>query len=255
MAGSGTGDHRHFLLYVGVGLELVRHAVVALAERVCLGHFGAWIDFRVRSGVPVFLDRGIDGVTNVWHFFEHVAYAFFTKKLRSATIESHLSAIKFFHRISRGFELDTTYPVIASALKGAARSHAEVDDQATVRRPVSWAALLAGETLIPACRNGGLVLWLALCASFCFLTRASEILAETRSRIHEMYCLRRADVAFFRARVQLGVAQWSRADRVEVPFRGSKGDQLPKGRLFRAFGRVQRDPWGPVAVLSILCSS
>ena len=38
-------------------------------------------------------------MTNVWNLFEYVAYAFATKKLRSATIESHLSAIKFFHRI------------------------------------------------------------------------------------------------------------------------------------------------------------
>ena len=36
-------------------------------------------------------------------------------------------------------------------------------------------------------------------------------------------------MAFFRGRVQLGVAQWSRANRVEVRFRGSKGDQLRKG--------------------------
>ena len=164
MSGSGTGDHRQFSLYVGVGVGLMRHAVAAATERVYLGYFGAWIDFRVRSGVPVFLDRGIDGVTNVWHFYEHVAYAFSTKELRSATIESHLSAIKFFHRVSRIFELDTIHPVIASALKGAARSDAKVDDQATVRRPVSWATWLAGETLIPACRNGGRVLWLALCA-------------------------------------------------------------------------------------------
>ena len=49
-----------------------------------------------------------------------------------------------------------------------------------------------------------------------------------RGNPDETYCLRRAGVAFFRARVQLGVAQWSRADRVEVRFRGSKGDQLRK---------------------------
>ena len=72
---------------------------------------------------------------------------------------------------------------------------------------MSWAMLLAGETLIPAWGNGGRVLWLALCASFCFLIRASEMFAATRSRIHETYCLRRADVAFFRGRAQLGVAQ------------------------------------------------
>ena len=65
-------------------------AVKASTERTYLGPFGAWVDVRVRSGVPVFLDRGIDGVNDVWHSSECVAYAFATKKLRSATIESHL---------------------------------------------------------------------------------------------------------------------------------------------------------------------
>ena len=100
-----------------------------------------------------------------------------------------------------------------------------------MRRPVSWAMLLAGETLIPSWRNSGRVLWLALRASFCFLTRASRMFAEKRSRIHETYCLRRADVALFRGRSQLRMAQWSRADRVEVRFRGSEGDQLRKGAV------------------------
>ena len=78
-----------------------------------------------------------------------------------------------------------------------------------MRRPVSWALLLAGEMLIPAWRNGGRVLWLALCASFCLLTRASVMFAEARSRVHETYCLRRADVAFFRGQTQLSAAQWA----------------------------------------------
>ena len=38
-------------------------------------------------------------------------------------------------------------------------------------------------------------------------------------------------MVLFRGRAQLGVAQWSRADRVEVRFRGSKGDQLLKGAV------------------------
>ena len=98
-----------------------------------------------------------------------------------------------------------------------------------MRRPVSWAMLLDGETLIPACRNEGRVLWLALCASLCCFTSASEMFVETWSRIHEAYCLRRADVAFFRGRVQLRVAQWSRADPFEVQFCWSKGDLLRQG--------------------------
>ena len=142
-----------------------------------------------------------------------------------------MSAIKFLHRISRGFELDTTHPVLASALKGAARSYAHVGNQAAVRRPVSWAMLLVGETLIPAGLNGGRILWLALYASFCFLTRASEMFAEARLRVRETYCLRPADVALFRGQSQLGAAQWTTADRVVVRIRGSKGDQLRTGAM------------------------
>ena len=42
-----------------------------------------------------------------------------------------------FHRVSRGFELDITHPLLTHALKGAARSHADAGNQATVRWPVS----------------------------------------------------------------------------------------------------------------------
>ena len=105
--------------------------------------------------------------------------------------------------------------------------------------------LSAGETLVPSWGTGGRVLWLALCASFCFLTRASEMFAETRTRVHETYCLRRADVAFFRGELQLVSAPWSAADRVEVRFRGSKGDQMRKGAVLT---RVRGGPPRPVGV-------
>ena len=89
---------------------------------------------------PSFLIAALTVLPTCVFFFLPVTDAFATKKLRSATIESHLSAINFFHRILRAFELDTTHPVIASALKGAARLHAEVGNQATLRRPVGYVA-------------------------------------------------------------------------------------------------------------------
>ena len=67
--------------------------------------------------------------------------------------------------------------------------------------------------------------------SFWFLTSASEKFPETWWRIHETYCLRRAHAALFRCRVQVGLAQWSRSDVVEVQFRGSKGEQMRKGAV------------------------
>ena len=49
-----------------------------------------------------------DDMANVSCLFEYE---------RSATIESQLLAMNYFHRISRGFELDTTHPVFAMPLK------------------------------------------------------------------------------------------------------------------------------------------
>ena len=63
--------------------------------------------------------------------------------------------------------------------------------------------LLAGEHLAQTWGVGGRVLWLALGASFFFLTRAAEMFAETSTRMHEIYGLRRGDVAFFRGGRQL----------------------------------------------------
>lgn len=40
-------------------------------------------------------------MANVWHLFEYAGYAFAPKKLRSATIESHVSSLKIFHGIFR----------------------------------------------------------------------------------------------------------------------------------------------------------
>ena len=86
MADAGLGGRRQRSLYFGVGLELMRVAVAPSSERTYQGHFGAWVDFRVRCGVPVFLQPCSDGLSNVWQLFEYVAYFFATKRLRSATI-------------------------------------------------------------------------------------------------------------------------------------------------------------------------
>ena len=98
-----------------------------------------------------------------------------------------------------------------------------------------------------AWRNGWRVLRLAQCASFFCSTRTSEVFAETRSRTRETYCLRRADVTFFRGRVQLGVAQWSTTDRVKVRFLRSQGRPVAQrgGSFARSggFTKARRGRW------------
>ena len=43
----------------------MRNAVAISSEQTSLGHFGAWVDSRVRCGVLVFLHHGSDDMVNV----------------------------------------------------------------------------------------------------------------------------------------------------------------------------------------------
>ena len=94
--------------------------------------------------------------------------------------------------------------------------------------------LLGGEHLAQAWGDGWRMLWLALGTLFFFVARAAEMFAETSTRAHEEWCLRRADVAFLRGENQLKGGQWSTADRVDLRFRGNKGDQLRAGDIFKS---------------------
>ena len=75
MAGAGPGGCGHIPLKFGVGLEFMRNVIATSSERTYQGHFGDWVDVRVRCGMPVFLERCGDSMLNVWHLFEYVAYA------------------------------------------------------------------------------------------------------------------------------------------------------------------------------------
>ena len=121
--GLGFGGKRQSSLYLSVGLQLVRNAVAPSTLRAYQGYFGSWVEFRLNVVCePVFLEATENPVVNVRSLLEYTVYAVATKKLQAQTVESHLSAIKFFHRSSRGFELNTAHPLLRNALKGSARS-------------------------------------------------------------------------------------------------------------------------------------
>lgn len=56
-------------------------------------------------------------MVNVWCLFDKLSVPIRHGQVQRATIGSHLSAIKYFHLISRGFELDRSHPVVDSAFK------------------------------------------------------------------------------------------------------------------------------------------
>jgi len=72
-------------------------------------------------------------------------------------------------------------------------------------------------------------MWLCLSLSYFLITRSDEIFASGSGKVHLVHCLTRKDVAFFSGKVQLDFVHWRRADKVEIRFRGHKGDQFQIG--------------------------
>ena len=166
-------------------------------------------------------------MANVRYLLEYTAYAVATKKLQANTKGSHMSATKFSHRSSCGFELDTSHPVLRNAFKGSARSHAVVGLQPIVRRPVSWSMLLGGEHLAQTWGIGGRVLWLALGASSFLRGGGDHRNAYARARI---MLLEANGCGPFPSR-SFGIGAVVYSGPREVRFRGSKSDQLRKGAI------------------------
>ena len=59
----------------------------------------------------------------------------------------------------------------------------------------------------------------------CFLiARSDEIVASSSGVAYSVHCLTRKDVAFFSGNNQLEYVHWRQADKMEINFRGHKGD-------------------------------
>ena len=88
---------------------------------------------------------------------------------------------------------------------------------------------MSGEDLIPIWGVEGRVLWLCLSLSYFLIARSDEMFASSSGVVHTVHCLRRRDVAFFRGSRPLKYVEWRQADKIEVHFRGHKGDQAQEG--------------------------
>ena len=83
------------------------------------------------------------------------------------------------------------------------------------------------------------------------MLRASEIFANGKGVFHEVYYLMREDVAFFKDNEQLVGSRIRKANKVEVRFKESKGDQGRKGAVLvrPRTGRGRKGEGGAVGLL------
>ena len=90
-----------------------------------------------------------------------------------------------------------------SWLVSIARSHVEAGTRHRVRLPVTWRMLLDGESLIPAWRIGGRVMWLCLSLSYFLIARSDEIFASSSERTMHIALRERTSRSF------PGTTSWS----------------------------------------------
>ena len=75
-------------------------------------------------------------------------------------------------------------------------------------------------------------MWMCLMSlSYFLIARADEMFATSSGKVRPAHCLTRRDVALFRGDKSVGIPDWRQADRIEVHFRGHKGDQEQRGNV------------------------
>ena len=210
-------------------------------ERTYGSGFRSWLKFRqLISCEPYFEPGKSDGVM-IWVLVDFATWCAASEGNRAGTNSGKLAAVRYFYRVGFGLELPVKSTLIKIALKGISRSHTLAGKARRVPLPVSWRMLLGGESLVPSWGSGGSVSWLCLGMTF-FIMRPDEVFTGASGVVHAAHCLTRGDTALFAGDSQLDTLEWDRVDRVEVRFRGHKGDYGQAGSVIVRTRSVMRGP-------------
>jgi len=190
-----------------------------------------WVSWRSFVGKECWLRKDMGEMELVEELAEFMGFCCAGKGNKESTIVGKLVAINFYHEQFVGLSVPLGNPFIRSVRQGIKRAHVEKGSQQRVRRPLTWGMLTGMQENVPSWGVGGRVMWIGLALSYFLMLRASELFAGKKGVYHKVYCLRRGDVAFFRDNEQLGEGKRQEANKVEVRFRGSKGDQGRKGAV------------------------
>ena len=116
--------------------------------------------------------------------------------MKEATVAGKLVALNFYNERWVGLSLPTSHVRVRAVRQGIKRAHVESGSGQRLRRPLTWRMLAAMEGCSQEWGMGVRVTWIGLALTY-LLLRSSELFAEESGVFHELYCLRRGDVAFF----------------------------------------------------------
>jgi hypothetical protein len=144
---------------------------------------------------------------------------------KSSTVSSKISAVVYFHKLYRGRILNAAHPLLNAMKRGMVREEGEAGLNVTVpRSALTWQQLQAGQRSVKWTEYaGGGAVWHGLMLSYILMARASELFAyDNTGKVHEAYCLRRADLTFMKGEESIPWSGRHAADKVRVNFRASK---------------------------------
>ena len=182
-------------------------------------------------GKGSWLQKGMGEAQLAAELTECLGYCCARKGNKKSTIASKLVEAHLYHELFVGLYLPLGNPLIRSVKRGIQRAHVEKGTQQRVRRPLTWGMLTEVQEIIPSRGVGGRVVWIGLALSHFLMLRASELFTAEKGEFPTIYCLRRGHVVFSRNNEQLGKSRTQEAGKVEVRFRGPKGDQGRRGAV------------------------
>ena len=157
-------------------------------------------------GEPTLLSRDASSQETVWALIDFAAWCSESGGNQPGTTSGKFAAIQYLHRTQAQVEIDTTSQLTNCALRGIARSQAELSVRRRTRLPVAWSKRRDAENVAQSWDPGGRVMWSCLSLSYYFLIARS---------VHPAHRLiMRRDVAFFRGDNQLEYMNWRVAERI-----------------------------------------
>ena len=146
-----------------------------------------------------------------------MAYCCAVRGNKEGSIMGKRQAVNFYHEQWMSLSLPLGHIRVKAGRQGIKRIHVEDGNQPKSRRPFTWEMVKGLEGCAVYWGIGRRVVWMDLVLLYILQLRASELFAEDGG-LHQVYCLWREDIAFFRGDHQVYVNRVELGVKVEVRF-------------------------------------
>ena len=144
---------------------LARASVGDSTQKVYGQKWRAWCYARATQEKSPWLLKTDGAEAAVVALTEFMALRCFTSKNQSTTIRGYLSAITYYQKMFRGWELPMDHHMAVAVGRGIDRAHGRSDARPKVREPLTWDMLEQGWVFFASRGHEWSVVWMRLALS------------------------------------------------------------------------------------------